>query len=381
MTMTDVDTTTTDFDAEADGLFAGASENVGDPTTLYMRPEIEDKLADLYARFDNTTLTTAVGNDDIAVRIVADESDDPEATNNVIVLRKENAQDILIPASRSSLEQLGVWVGLPPKTLFHDRWDADLRQHVLNHLLNTNPGVAAITYSTDGGDATGITRILPPDKQVVDPRHIVGIASSIMGEDAVVPSFVNTPDLFQFEAFSPTVESGDPAVNDLTRHGLRFGQDIKHNLAPWVQSYLYRLICTNGMEVPDESVKVDARGLSVEEVMDELELQARIAFAANERAIQAHYDLRSTPVPNPERVLLRIDNEHSLGRPLRHIVEAAAAIEEPTMFDVVNLITNHANAPGVRNRLNIRRRLETVGGAVVMEHAARCPQCMTALTN
>jgi hypothetical protein len=47
------------------------------------------------------------------------------------------------------------------------------------------------------------------------------------------------------------------------------------------------------------------------------------------------------------------------------------------MFDLVNLVTNAANEPGVSPRL--RSQLQRVGGTVVTQHHARCGHCQSRL--
>ncbi len=48
--------------------------------------------------------------------------------------------------------------------------------------------------------------------------------------------------------------------------------------------------------------------------------------------------------------------------------------DDPSMFDVVNLVTNFANSPAVRNDGG-RLLLERAGGSVVTDHATRCGHC------
>ena len=42
------------------------------------------------------------------------------------------------------------------------------------------------------------------------------------------------------------------------------------------------------------------------------------------------------------------------------------------MYEVVNLVTNEANNPALRNRTNIRQQLERAGGDVAIDPANRC---------
>lgn len=175
-------------------------------------------------------------------------------------------------------------------------------------------------------------------------------------------------------------------MGDLTRGGIRVGMDSKHNLAPWVQPYQYRLACTNGMETMDAGLRVDARGSSVEEVLAEFEAAADRAFRRVEDEIAAFYEMRNQRVANPERTLIRMAQERGL--PDRTVVTLAERVPSmigedgsASMFDLVNLLTNQANDPRIRNRAGARRTLEQVGGSFVTEHKERCSHCQHALAN
>jgi hypothetical protein len=126
-------------------------------------------------------------------------------------------------------------------------------------------------------------------------------------------------------------------------------------------------------------LKVDARGSTIDEVLAELEAAAERAFSRVENEIAAFYDLRSQPVENPERMLIRLADEHSLpDRTLATLTRMASTEDvpdEPNMFDITNMVTNLANDPHIRNRTGARRTLEQVGGSVVSAHYERCGHC------
>ena len=121
---------------------------------------------------------------------------------------------------------------------------------------------------------------------------------------------------------------GDPAVNDITHGGLRWLHDSsKANLAPAVQPYFYRLICTNGMEMFDPLLKIDARGGTVDSMLEALEVSARRAFERVERDITHFYALRELKVENPERTLRRMALEGGLSERLsRSLLDAVPSM-------------------------------------------------------
>jgi hypothetical protein len=180
---------------------------------------------------------------------------------------------------------------------------------------------------------------------------------------------------------------GVPGVGDITRGGIRIGQDRKNNSAPWLQPYLYRLVCTNGMEIPDQGLKVNAQGATEAEIAMLFEAEIARAVDRLEEDIHAFYDLRNTSLGNdPTGALRRAAAEQNLplrtiGR-LEDLVPALASDtdgREITMFDVVNLMTNQANDPEMGLRSSTRRNLQRGGGNLVNDHSERCGTCHSRL--
>ncbi len=233
----------------------------------------------------------------------------------------------------------------------------------------------------------GIIEVRKADGLVIDPRHIVDVAARVIDKDAPVVNFWRSPADFRLDVLVPNGHPGiygDKKVGDLTKAGLRFGQDIKHGHSAWSSLLLWRLDCTNGMEHVEQGEKVDARGNTFDEFLQEFEEQAERQFRRAEATINAFYDLRNTPVPNRELMVERLSSEHHLpDRTMTTLLRAARGDDMPddgavSMFDIVNLITNHANMPGLRDGAALS--LQRVGGAIITDHAARCGHCRAKLS-
>jgi hypothetical protein len=139
------------------------------------------------------------------------------------------------------------------------------------------------------------------------------------------------------------------------------------------------------MEIPDNGLKIDARGNSVEEVLLELEAAAERAMSRVERDLEHFYAMREERVANPERAIARMAAEHGLSDRLRiSLVDSLPSIVgesgEVTMFDLVNLATNLANDPSLPN-WGTRRNLQRFGGQTVTTHVERCNTCSSKLTH
>lgn len=291
-----------------------------------------------------------------------------------------------IPATKDGLASLATFLDIPPK--FLARLDADEQQQLLRSRSERSEKQDMTVYYKDGGlhevRKAGETRVRPH-------RLIEAALKTFPAESPIVSHWSDPSDLRVDVIFPEGFErgiGGDPRVGDITRGGVRIGQNRKMNTAPWIQPYLYRLVCTNGMEVPDEGIKISALGAEEREI--EAMFEAEIARAVDrlEADIQAFYDLRNTTLgTDPTGALHRAATEQNL--PLRTIgrmedlvpaltsdTESGAEI---TMFDIVNLMTNQANDPRLGNRSSSRRNLQRAGGTLVNDHSERCGTCHSRL--
>ncbi len=284
-----------------------------------------------------------------------------------------------VPFTGAGLVALGDWLKIPSK--FLDRLPTGLVPTLVNGLLADTHDEVAITL-TD----SGVEDAHQPNGRRIDPRSVFEIAARVVSPDAQVVDYRRNNQNYSFEVITrPTVvEEAELAVRDISHGGLRFGQEWKENLAPWVQPYIYRLICTNGMEIPDSTLAITSRGNTMEEVLASLEEMAQVAFGRVESDIQAFYDMRNVTVEHPAMVLARMGREQGISENrLMHIIEGLPEYLDEngrcTQFDLVNILTNEANNPNLVNRFQAMRTLQQAGGNIAFEHATRCGTCQSRL--
>ena len=334
---------------------------------MFLRPAPTQTLGDLRQLVDQPVVTTVVRPSEIAVDLRRD--------NVVRFPRVSDNQIVEVPANSTTITHLANLLDVPSK--FLERQDREFQEIILQGLIQRQTGEKRVAYAP----GQGITAFHGLTDLVITPTHIVSAASKVFPDNAPI-NFANiTPDVFEIEVLAPldSPEGRLGAVGDLTAAGLRFDLDMKHGTSPKVAPFQYRLVCTNGQLSRQADHAIDARGMTVEQVLNELERQAQLAFSKVEHDVQAFYELRNVPVENPERVLARVAREHGLSDRVRiRLIERAAEIEgTPTMFDIVNLVTNSANADTVKPAL--RRQLIGIGGSMVSDHHARCNHCQSSL--
>lgn len=286
-----------------------------------------------------------------------------------------------VPVTEESLDALANWVDFP-KAFLH-RLDTDLQGAWLNTILDRKRDKAIVRV----GERSGLVSVLKPGQVPFDQSMVVRTAAKVLGNDGAVISTGQSATTFHLDAAVNLKvgkgDLGDPKVGDITKAGLRFDMNIAQNLAPTVQPWWYRLWCTNGCGTEDAGLKLDARGLDVEEVLAELEAKARLAFSMVDAKVQAMYDLRNEAVPHPERTINRLAREQRLPDRVRlHMIDALPSLVPDmgsvSMFDIVNVATHLANSPDITSR-GSRLTLEHFGGEMVASHVERCGACQAKL--
>lgn len=296
-------------------------------------------------------------------------------------------KDTEVPATSDGVEQLASFAGIPRSYVLDI--DPDMQAYNLNNRLHRHPDNVRVRYTDDG-----ISEVLKPERLWLDPSSMVEVAMNVLGAEADVVDFYCDPDEFLLDVSVPEGFDrgigGDPQVNDITRGGIRIGQNRKSYHAPWATTFLYRLMCTNGMEIPEIGHKIDARKNDVEGVLAELEKAAQHAFGMVESRLNHFYELRNQRIEGDvTQAVLRIARERGL--PDRTALALADNVQgqldpevlghEVSIFDVTNLITNQANNPELRSRRGPRRTLERAGGAIVQQEQERCRRCQQVIHN
>lgn len=293
-----------------------------------------------------------------------------------------------VPFTHSAMESVSDLFGAPPK--FIERQDPEVQALFLNTLAKHHPGgtYSAVVSKKDDH----LIELHDPSKTRFLPEQIMECVTEVMPSESLVTEWWNNSRMFQADIVLPATArkgvSNKAKVGDITRGGLRVGlqRSAKQAHAPWVSGYLYRLECTNGQERCDHETKVDARIGAPEDVMAEYLKQCHIVFDRLDDYIAQFYALRDEPIAahQADTILRRTLAERGLkfpGGEAEKLQDIAISVPDPTMFDIVNIITNAANNPQIINKPASRRKIEMAGGSIVHDsHVTRCPQCLTKMS-
>jgi hypothetical protein len=269
-----------------------------------------------------------------------------------------------------AIEQLCSFYEIP--RAFFGRLTRAEQHFVMNSRIQHTGGEVTIEYNDKG-----ITDVRKPSQPRLDVEQFARIAHRIFPSHAHVLDDWFTPDDLRLDVINPlpTVGVGGPVYG-----GIRFAQNRKQNLAPTVNPILFHADTTTVIQVPDWSLKIDARGVSIEKIAERLEAEALRAEARLDSDVNHLFNLQRTSIAGDRITRLhRVAAEHGLPvRPLADVTVALSRNDEPTMFDLVLVIANAANAPkllGDPAKRTVRTKLQAIAGAVVTDEAERCQSC------
>lgn len=340
-------------------------ENAPDENGLILRPITDATLETVLEEWHRSTSSANVDIDKVDVDLEADQP----------TIRFGEHE---VPSTERGLEALARYLGMPARYVL--RVPPDEQQFMFSRRLDrSEEGRVVVEYTS-----AGIESVIKGGKTTIRPAEIVSKVAEYLPLESPVRDYWCTPADLRLDAYVPDDwdgphVGGDLKVGDITRGGVRVVQNRKQNLAPGAQTFLYRTVCTNGMEVVNRSLRVDARGKDEHEVLAELGFIVHQAFDAVESTIKHFYDMRTDKIAQDRTGVFRrvaLDtglSERVVGR-MENVL--ASMGDEPSMFDFANLITNQANA---HPTTAAARSMQQAGGSLVVDHSARCKTCHKAL--
>lgn len=286
-----------------------------------------------------------------------------------------------VPFSSNGQEAMARFAGVPTK--FFMRVDPDEKQYILQNRLDRSfdeEKEVVVRFNRENG----FLGLNPKSQTYISPFRLTDTLLEVFPADSEVIEYRNESELLHVDVVHATdspYTGGDPQVNDLTRGGVRVIHDRGKGSAPELHPYLYRLVCTNGMELQDHTLKIEGRGRNANEILANMEANAQVAIDGLSSRISQFYSLREERIEGEaSQAMLRMAQEQGLS-PLvaNRLATGLPADEDHTTFSLINRITNYANHPDLENKPAQRRRLESAGGSLLTQHAERCSHCAQSL--
>lgn len=166
-----------------------------------------------------------------------------------------------------------------------------------------------------------------------------------------------------------------PRVGDDVLSGINLRMNPMMDDPPVIVPWSERLVCSNGMTTYRERERIGVVGHTVDDVLEQIESEARRAFERAEMLNHGFADMVGQNVLDPEQAMRNILRSHDIPARMRENLLAQArtlAPEYHTMYDVLNIFTRAAT--GIYNSDN-RIRLQAVGGNIALDNHLSCSQC------
>lgn len=285
-----------------------------------------------------------------------------------------------------SMAKIGKYLEVPPSYL--QKCPPELVESNLNFWFERK-GHVEVRLDTAQGE---LTNAYSPQLKIIPIESVLDIMSRQFEENDDVHEFRSDPDYFHVDITSPRFfvdvpgtgdeERGRPEVGDITHGGIRVLGRPSQGEKPIIETYTHRLWCANGATTRETDLQVTLRGNTVDEVLLELEENAKALLARLPEQFSKIKQTAEMEVPgHPEQFLLQTGREAGLGsRLLNTLVERASSLpENPSLYDVTQVVTSLANEDV---SYNARLGLQGLGGEYYHQPTLtthRCSKCERSL--
>jgi len=307
----------------------------------------------------------------------------PVAKLNEVVL---NNLGLVIPGLDNSIsvdevgmKKLSKYLGI--SSSYMDHCPPDLQQINTNYWLQHFGNAEAMFHAVD----SNLTQVHRSDKQVLPFSEVAEAVSRAFQPEDEVKTLSYDGERLEVDILSsansilvPGLGTDNRPMNDITHGGLRLHAFSATDESPCVQTYLHRLVCSNGLTIDEPELQVKLKGNTVPEILAELETVAQQLMSNMPERLEAYRHLADVPiVGNLEQFVYQVGRERGLGS--RVMDRVMLLINDlpinPTLYDVTQIFTQIAGEGVTRTT---RLRLQNLGGQFVSDThnmLDRCNQC------
>jgi hypothetical protein len=278
---------------------------------------------------------------------------------------KISGEDDVIGLDGVGLLKLSKYLRVPYRYL--ERCPEELVAANLNFWLQHRPDDRAM-FHVLGGNLHAVHR---PDAKVFPVTRLAEVISNTFQPDDEVKTLRSDTYYLHADVISrdhrievPGIGREDLGrkVGDVTHGGLRFFAYPMRERRPYLQTYLHRLVCSNGQAIDEPELHVELRGHTFSEVLAELEHKAQLVMEGLPQRLAQYKASADVIIPGDlEQFIYRLGRERGLGsRVMNRVMERSAELpDDPSVYDVTQVFTSVANED-LPYRAQLR--LQRIGG-------------------
>jgi hypothetical protein len=225
------------------------------------------------------------------------------------------------------------------------------------------------------GVARVVTKVFNPDDTV---RRMISSESRLHIDVTTSNHQIQTGVL---EPTGDTMEGRQPAithaVGDITEAGVRFLAHPFSSVAPSVNLYTERLICTNGQTTDERLGRISLKGNTVDDVINEMELAAQHILGQLDTYLEKLSATRTMEVPGSVQAFVQqLAKEANLNRKVvDRVLDIVNQLPQPvSVWDVNQAFTSVANEV---DQYKTMMKLQVVGGDLGFDAERTLHRCKT----
>jgi hypothetical protein len=263
-----------------------------------------------------------------------------------------------------------------PKS-FANRCDKSLQEQIFNHLFEKRKG----TNSSLLTNKEAVRSFLSPEYPYVSSFKVVETEINQHDGEFEVGNYHLDSSVLEFVAFTP--EFDQDVIDSPVRGGLRTVHADSWSVFPRFDTYLYRVICTNGALSPLSHRKFRVSGKSEDEILQQVKEFVTISLQQIPDMFNGFLALENSHVDNYRNLVRKVCLENKLPRKVRELIEDTAS--DPlflstirgsinSMYDVVNLLTYVASHSQEISETHAEHLL-SIAGNIMLHNSIRCVSC------
>lgn len=282
-----------------------------------------------------------------------------------------DSYDLTDKSFKSLCDVLGI-----PKP-FAKKLDIEGKNKIFNHLISRQKDYSSFLF-TDKKVRSFMDTSFP----YVSTYKVVDAELSQHEGEFEVGNYRLDDDVLEYIAFTP--EMDQTIIDSPVRGGLRTLHSDSWKVFPRFDTYIYRVICTNGAISPLSHKKFRVSGKSEFEILDQVRSFTQQSLEQIPQMFEGFLLLEKTEVDNAAHLIRRICSENKLPKKVADLL--IESMENPwyqetvrgpiqSMYDVVNLITWVASHNSDELTESVREHLFAIGGNLMLHQSTRCNSC------
>lgn len=285
----------------------------------------------------------------------------------------------------SATAALAKYLGIPGRYL--KMLDPDFRAATLRYSFEKHKAAPTTIESLNGG----IVAFHQPSQVMLPVTRTAEVVTKVFSPEDTVRRMYTSENLFHIDVTTaqhqvqvgtvtlatPGVETEPREVGDITEAGVRILAHPFTNIAPSVNLYAERLVCTNGQTTDERIGRISLKGNTVDEVINEMELAAQRILGQLDLYLERLASTKTMVVPGtPQAFAHQLAKEANISRKvLDRVLQLINQLPEPVhVWDVNQAFTTVANEV---EQYKVMTKLQVVGGDLAFDAERAVERCGT----